>query len=220
MLAVFDLDDTLYPERQFVRGGLDAVGMFLAKDHGCAGAANRLHEIFDGGTRGRVFDQYLKEAGLQQQVKVDDLVQLYRNHQPKIELHRDASELLPVLVQGKTRMALVTDGWEEIQRRKLRALGVDRLFWPIVCTMDHGSDWSKPSTRAFAHVMAQCGTPAPRCVYIADNPAKDFGGPALVGWQTVLIRRPDGIHWGEPDAGHRIDLRIDDLRQVVRILGS
>jgi putative hydrolase of the HAD superfamily len=33
-----------------------------------------------------------------------------------------------------------------------------------------------------------------QCVYIADNPIKDFISPNRLGWRTIRIRRSGGIH--------------------------
>ncbi len=39
--------------------------------------------------------------------------------------------------------------------------------------------------------------PHAECVYVADNPAKDFVAPNQLGWLTIRIVRPDGIYRNE-----------------------
>ena len=31
--------------------------------------------------------------------------------------------------------------------------------------------------------------------FLADNPAKDFQAPDALGWRTLRIRRPGGLHF-------------------------
>jgi len=38
------------------------------------------------------------------------------------------------------------------------------------------------------------GVPPRACIYVADNPAKDFIAPNALGWGTVFIKRPGGIY--------------------------
>jgi len=217
-VVVFDLDDTLYPEQQFVASGLRAVGQDLAERHGVAQAPEILRSIHsEAAQRGRVFDAALTRLGLDASAaEIQRLVALYRNHQPSgLALFADARDLLERL-KPATAMAMVTDGWQRCQRAKLTALGIAGLFDPVIATFDRGADWHKPSPKAFQEVMAAHGGGAPgKYVYVADNPSKDFGGPAALGWGTVQIIRPDGVHRSAPDVGHRIDLVVEDLREIL-----
>ena len=64
--VLFDLDDTLYPERAFVDGGFQAVGQLLAAPSGrsAASLAERLRALHDRDGRGRLFDTLIAELGL------------------------------------------------------------------------------------------------------------------------------------------------------------
>lgn len=216
-VVVFDLDDTLYPEQQFVVSGLRAVGAELARSQGLAQAEETLLQVHgEGSSQGRVLDVALARLNLKAgRDDVRRLVELYRYHQPQgLTLFPDARALLDHLV-GRARLAMVTDGWERCQQAKLAALGIRELFSPTVATFDYGAAWHKPSPRAFQAVMVAHGGARDEYVYIADNPAKDFGGPAGLGWRTARILRPEGVHRTAPDAGHRIDRTVEDLRELV-----
>ena len=59
-LVAFDLDDTLYPERAFVRSGFRVVSDYLLR----SGIVNRrlfsdLEAAFESGIRGRTFNHVL-----------------------------------------------------------------------------------------------------------------------------------------------------------------
>jgi putative hydrolase of the HAD superfamily len=53
-------------------------------------------------------------------------------------------------------------------------------------------------------------------VYVADNPNKDFEAPAALGWLTVRIRHPEGLHAtteSKPDSPPDFD--ITSLSQLI-----
>ncbi len=56
------------------------------------------------------------------------------------------------------------------------------------------------------------GVPAAACVYVADNPAKDFVAANALGWRTVLVKRPDALYADCPaPEGGRPQAVIDTL---------
>ena len=63
---VFDLDDTLYPERQFAFSGYAAVAAAFAErlNRSVADLDNHMGRLFDTPDRGRVFNVILTEAGV------------------------------------------------------------------------------------------------------------------------------------------------------------
>jgi putative hydrolase of the HAD superfamily len=50
-------------------------------------------------------------------------------------------------------------------------------------------------------------------VYVADNPIKDFAGPRRLGWRTVRIRRPGGLHADLP-SGDDVEQEIASLDEL------
>jgi putative hydrolase of the HAD superfamily len=121
-------------------------------------------------------------------------VALYRTHVPTIALASDAAAWLS-RHRHSTRLALITDGLAITQTNKIRALGLDRGgIAPLVCTDEWGRQWWKPHPRSFEFVARHFGEPGARCVYVADNPAKDFIAPRALGWRTVQICRDGALH--------------------------
>ena len=193
-VVVFDLDDTLYLERDFVRSGFAAVGGWLRAHYGVGDFEARAWDLFLAGRRGDVFDRALPELGLDPQpALIRRLVGVYREHLPRIRLERAAADLLAAL-SGRCRLAVLTDGYRDTQRRKIAALGLDPLCRPIVCTDQWGREHWKPSPRGFLHIQQALEAPPERCIYIGDNPAKDFRAPKALGWRTLRLRHPLGEH--------------------------
>lgn len=194
-VIVFDLDDTLYLERDFVRSGLAAAGGWMRQRHGIADFAERAEAVFDRGERGHVFDVVLAEYCLgDRQALVATLVAIYRSHMPEIALAPDAAAWLQRHRHGR-RLALLTDGPAITQSNKVHALGLDNGgISPIVCTGQWGRGYWKPHRRGYDHIEAHWHVPGAACVYVADNPAKDFMTARALGWQTIQIVRPGAIH--------------------------
>lgn len=191
--VVFDLDDTLFPEREFVRSGFKAVGKWLSSQISCpADPAERLQELFDAGRRERLFDHLLAEWKCPDAGRLlPGMIDCYRQHPPAIELYPDARRALDRW-RGRYRLAVITDGPLAAQQGKLAALQLAAHADPLICTDQWGTAFWKPHPRAFEEVEHIWGLAGPRCVYIGDNPSKDFVAPRQLGWQTIQIDRPIG----------------------------
>lgn len=207
---VFDLDDTLYLEREYACSGFAAVGRHMRDELGIEGFAAHCESLLSSGVRGTIFDQALRELGHDGGGGlVDRLVEIYRNHLPQIALAPDAEACLARL-RGKR--ALITDGPEKMQRAKIAALGLEQHVELIIATGAWPGDFGKPHPRSFTEVMAWSGQPARAHVYVADNAAKDFITPRALGWRTVQILRPGHIHHAAPPSpGHSAEMVIETL---------
>ncbi|MDA0204082.1 MAG: HAD family hydrolase [Acidobacteria bacterium] len=191
---VLDLDDTLYPERDYVRSGFAIVDSLAAERIGLQSFGDACWERFLNGERGRIFDTVLQSrCGRVDTELVGDMVRAYRLHRPVIDLHPDARRLLDRARNLKLPLALVTDGPRESQRAKIDALALEHRFASIVVTAELGVGKSKPHPAAFELVQTVFGSDQ-RFVYIADNPHKDFLAPNQLGWTSISIQRTSGIY--------------------------
>jgi putative hydrolase of the HAD superfamily len=205
---VLDIDDTLYLERDYVRSGFRAVGDWVAGAFGATGFFERAWTAFEEGHRGDIFNRCLAEVGVQAADAVEQMVAVYRSHQPDIALMPDAQRFLDRVPAG--RLAVITDGPLASQQAKAHALQLSRWSETIVFTAEHGPGFPKPSPRAFQFVAERLQATGRRCCYIADNPLKDFQGPKSLGWRTVRIRRRGGLHFNLLSTAD-VDFEIDSL---------
>lgn len=216
--VVFDLDDTLYLERDYVRSGFRAVGRHVRERFGVDGFCEAAWNRFEAGARGNIFDLAFADLGVAvQQKAVAALVEVYREHYPAISLLPDARRALSQ-VSAEVPVALITDGFVSCQRNKLAALGIEPVFASIIVTDELGQQFRKPHPRAFEVTQQRIG-PA-NFVYVGDNPAKDFHSPMLMGWTTVRIRRRYGLHvHAEPNANFP-HYEIETLNELAGVLGE
>ena len=211
---LFDLDDTLYPEREYVLSGFRAVAdwaehhLGIPSQRGC----EQLTELFERGVRGNTFDRWLSGYGLNDPEKVADLVRVYRDHEPHIRLFPDAVDVLPKL-HKEYRLGLVSDGYHEVQRRKIASLAIENYFDVIVLSDSLGRNFWKPSPKPFHVALAKLGINAEDAVYVGDNPEKDFLGARHAGLRSVRIKRPNCEHTQDSPATpeHMPDVTIESL---------
>lgn len=196
-LFVFDVDDTLYLERDYVLSGFTAVGDYVKAKTGFTDFTKRATEIFASGGRSTIFDRLIEENTQLSRLNPLELVAVYREHAPKIAMLDDAAAFIETVKHDAT-LAVVTDGPAQSQRAKVQALTVSNWASEVVITSERGEDWPKPSTRSFQHLQDSFGVCPERCVYFGDNPSKDFQGPRSLGWKTVRIRRPNGVYFDTP----------------------
>jgi len=217
--VVFDLDDTLYPEKQFVLSGFRAVSDWLADRYGKPGFFEIATGFFASGTRGNIFDLSLKRLGMNFDNNfVKQLVQVYREHKPLLKLHEDAVWALDSYGASR-KLGLITDGYLAVQQNKVEALGISQQFDTICYSDQYGSDCWKPSPVPYNKVMEDLSCSGDECVYVADNPAKDFVTARALGWLTVQICR----HGGEyvnlvPLSGYEAHFRIASFYELTTLI--
>jgi putative hydrolase of the HAD superfamily len=210
--VVFDLDDTLFLERDYARSGFAAVDRWMHERLGIAGFGARAWGAFETGTRGTIFDEALRAAGLDPEPGlVSTLVDVYRHHQPDIAMLPDAAAALRALADRDVVLAVVTDGPLASQHAKARAMSAHEWAAVVVFTEELGL--AKPDPASFARVEQLVERAGHECAYVADNPIKDFRGPRQRGWTTVRVRRPGSLHFGVPN-GPDVDLEVADLTEL------
>lgn len=210
-MIVFDLDDTLYLERDFANSGFAHLGVWVQATHGVAGFEAACRALFEAGERRRVFDLACARLGWAGgAARVPEMIAAYRAHPPRIGLCPDAARWLDT---HPGPFGLITDGPGQMQANKIAALGLDARIAHRCVTDWLGPGRGKPHPAAFA-LMEEAGGRG-RMVYVADNPAKDFVTPKARGWLTVQVTRPGGVHDpAPPDAAHAAHLRLADLDQL------
>lgn len=205
MLYVLDIDDTLYLERDYVRSGFCAIDRWLAENRNMEDFFERAWALFERGVRGNIFDTVLEDLGIFDKELVSHLVHLYRVHHPDISLQSDAMGFLKKYNQDD--LAIITDGYSLAQWAKIRALNLEQYVDKIIVTDDWGKEFWKPNPRAY--ILAQDGRSPKECVYIADNPLKDFEVPVKLGWApSVRIRRKGSLHYAIDTPGSCIEVEL------------
>lgn len=195
--VVFDLDDTLYPEKVYIQSGFRAVSRQIAQlEAHLEGQViyELLCEEFDQGQRQRVFDKVLERLGLiVDDQMIAELVSLYRCHRPVLKLE-DSVRMVLEQLGSRYKLGLLTDGWLPAQKLKVESLALESTFDHIIYTEELGRQYWKPARRPYELMTDELGVSHDQCAYIADNPVKDFVAPNQLGWLTIQLHRSEGVH--------------------------
>jgi HAD superfamily hydrolase (TIGR01549 family) len=184
----FDLDNTLYDQRQHIMNVAESAGDWLCRDAGAESDHVRrvILEAWDtlGPTYPKLFDDVLKRLGLLTKERIDAFVRLYHSCVEPLTTYPGIKQLLNCLANKKP-LFLLSDGNAQMQRRKLESLGIVPFFEVIVFTAEYGV--KKPSLESFRLVVEQFGFRAQCMLYVGDNPACDIAGASAVGMKTARV---------------------------------
>lgn len=173
-IVVFDLDDTLYKEIDYLISayhaiadtvGLDVVEEMLAWYRLGENAFQRLIEEYDVG------------------ISMADLLEIYRYHMPNIVLSPESAVFLSYLRETNVKVGIITDGRSRTQRNKLSVLGLEWIE-DVVISEELGSEKPNEANYRFFEDKYK----GYQFTYIADNPKKDFITPNKLGWKTICLR--------------------------------
>jgi putative hydrolase of the HAD superfamily len=193
-IVVFDLDDTLYPEIEYVRSGFRAVAFALEDrfDVHAEEAFALLWRALQVHGRGKTFDRVLEELGVHSRAAVRSLVDTYRGHVPELTLPAESRRVLERL--SDRPLYLVSDGHKGVQARKLAALGIEPCFRHCYLTNRYGIARQKPSPHVFQLLVRREGCDPGDVVYVGDDPHKDFCGIRPLGFRTLRVRTGRHAH--------------------------
>ena len=189
--VIFDLDDTLYSEKDYVRSGYHAVA-------GCfpqvANMQKKLWTAFEA--KQPAIDAVLEAEGLATPGNKEKALHTYRSHTPTIQMYDGVAALLQRLKRTK-KLGLITDGRPDGQRAKIQALGIEAYFDHIIVTDELGGpSYRKPNEAAFRLMQQALDVPFGKMVYIGDNTKKDFIAPQKLGMKAIYFQNKDGLYGG------------------------
>ncbi len=218
-LIAFDLDDTLYRERDYVASGQRAVAEAIAPYAGTEpGVLEKIMQTSDDAFE--ALEQAITPTAAKTMFPVSRMVEIYRFHKPSISPDAGVTQVLEALVRRGNRLAVITDGNAVRQHAKISALGLDRFFPPenVIIGTDSSSDKNTPVPFAAAEALA----PGLRHIYVGDNTAKDFHWPNIRGWLTIMLRdsRRLNIHPQNPSGvppACRPAMTVDSVSALIQL---
>lgn len=180
-VILFDLDDTLYKEIDFLCSAYRDISTEIERRFG-------VHQVYE-----QMIEDYRDHQDVFQQV-IDRigggldksyLLDRYRSHIPQIRLDQETISCLSALKDRHIPMGLITDGRSVTQRNKIRALGLHTWMEDpdIIISEEFGSE--KPSEQNYRYFEERY--PDSSFWYVGDNLRKDFVTPNRLGWQTVCL---------------------------------
>jgi putative hydrolase of the HAD superfamily len=117
-------------------------------------------------------------------------------------------ELLQDL-QFSYRLHIITNGFDEVQRVKLKSSGIEGLFQEVVTSERVGA--SKPSPLIFAHAQRRAGALSEESLMVGDNVLSDMLGARQAGWDHAHFTAETAP---DPAATYRVQ-HMDELRPLL-----
>lgn len=184
---IFDLDDTLYSEKDYVFSGYKAVAKYLGDDS----YADILWGFFEA--KKSAIDELL--SAINRKEEKENVLNVYRHHMPKIHLYAGVQERLKELRRSGYKIGIITDGRPEGQRNKITALGIEDMVDDIIITDELGGvQFRKPCDIAFRIMVTRWKFSPEEVLYVGDNIAKDFQACKQLGLQWKWIKNDDGLY--------------------------
>ncbi|MDP6044220.1 MAG: HAD family hydrolase [Phycisphaerae bacterium] len=218
--VIFDLDDTLYAERDYVLSGYGAISRHLSHDSARADELRQwLWKRFLDGQADGAFNALSDHfsLGLDGE-QIVELVGIYREHRPQIT-PRSGVEALLARLHHDRKLGIVSDGFLPAQEFKLESLGIAQYFDSIIFTETMGRQAWKPSTAGFEAICRELKIGADKCTYIGDNPSKDFAAPNALGWRTVQLLLDGQVHSHKPTpVGGKAQIIVNSIDELDQLL--
>lgn len=208
----FDLDHTLWDfERNSSESLTEIYHSSSLNDHGIGSMElfiqsflrvnTRLWEDFDSGKfhhsyiRENRFKMVFEELGVECPPHHVEIGETYLNTLPtKKHLLEGALDALTYANSAGYKMHIVTNGFNEIQARKITSSGISHFFENVI-TFENANA-KKPDPAIFAYALQMADASAKECIMIGDNWIADIMGAKQFGMDTIYYN-PAGLKFDD-----------------------
>jgi len=188
--VIFDLDDTLYSEKEYVRSGYQKIAAVIPQ---VDNAAEKLWTLFE--EKKPVIDELLKQENILSEEVKQACLHAYRYQIPDIHLYEGVVEMITEFKSQGLKIGIITDGRPEGQRAKLQVLGLEAMVDEIIVTDEFGGpEFRKPNPKAFETMKERLGIEYAEMCYVGDNTKKDFIAPKELGMRSIWFENKDGLY--------------------------
>jgi len=211
--VIFDLDDTLYSEKEYVKSGFKKVAETIGEN--VSEIEKQLWQAFENNEN--AIDSVLKANDIYSDELKNKCVVEYRYHVPDIHFYEDVVDTLIALKENGTKIGIITDGRPEGQRAKIKSLGLEKMVDEIIVTDELGGvRFRKPDDISFRIMQKRLNVKFSEMVYVGDNLNKDFIAPMQLGMQACYYENKDGLYYNEKLTHSNIK-KISKIAEVLNL---
>ncbi|SHN10703.1 HAD family hydrolase [Gracilibacillus kekensis] len=198
---IFDVDDTLYDQalsfHQTFRKLVKENSTYQELDAIYRASRKYSERLFDQSEKGEIttfewqtgrFIKALNDFNISiSSETASDFNDVYKQQQGRITLFPEIKELLSILKQKGTQLAILTNGEEQHQTMKIKQLELHKWIPEenIFISGSHGI--AKPNKEIFDIVTDKLKCDPVETVYIGDSFEKDIIGAKQAGWQAIWM---------------------------------
>ena len=134
--------------------------------------------------RGRLIDSFNFFDLIYTTEKIDEIADAYIQELPfDNHLFEGAVEILDYLIL-KYKLHIITNGFEEVQHKKLKNSGIDHYFSTVTTSEEVGL--KKPNPKVFLTALNKANSFPTQSVMIGDSLEADILGANNIGMQTIF----------------------------------
>ncbi|MDE6480800.1 MAG: YjjG family noncanonical pyrimidine nucleotidase [Muribaculaceae bacterium] len=224
----FDLDDTLFDfskasllslqklwdETSEIRERFDNLNAFLENYHTNNKHMWELHES------GKITADFLKGERFRLTIAPDrndfeiqkfsrNLNDRYLRHLGECNAPMEGAKELLQYISRKRLIGILTNGFTEVQYRKIQTTGLDRYIQRMIISDEIGIQ--KPDSRLFRHAEQATGATPQSTIMVGDNPDNDMQGALNAGWHAIYFNRKQKPF---ASASHHFLGQIDSFKDI------
>ena len=134
--------------------------------------------------RGRLIDSFIFFDLIYTTEKIDEIADAYIQELPfDNHLFEGAVEILDYLIL-KYKLHIITNGFEEVQHKKLKNSGIDHYFSTVTTSEEVGV--KKPNPKVFLTALNKANSLPAQSVMIGDSLEADILGANNIGMKTIF----------------------------------
>ena len=128
----------------------------------------------------------------------------------KKELVPGAEEMLKTLKSRGYKLYVITNGFLEVQKRKMRNSGKEQLFDMSIISDEAGA--LKPNRKFFDYAFEKTGAVPSETLVIGDDPEADIAGAVEYGLKCIYFNRK------HKPCEYKVDAEVADLKDIADLL--
>lgn len=219
-VVIFDLDDTLISEKEYIKSGYQHIAeiienKFSIDKNQVYDDLINLSRVSPKNVYNRLYDNYQIKYSKEM---ILDLVKEYRGHFPDIQFYDDVITCLTELKKLGIKVGIITDGYAIAQRQKLKAINAGKYFDEIIITDELGREFWKPHPKAFELTKKKFNINFDEIIYIGDNPEKDFYISTVYPITTVRILRGGFYKERHYHKGVKEHFNVKSLKEIQSLI--
>lgn len=163
----------------------------------------------------KIVCEYLNESGFfREHLGAEEFVSIiYEGFSQFAVPFSFTDSVLEKLYDMDLKVGLITNGVLEVQKAKIRMLGLERKFDEIIIC--HTPELKKPNTLAFELMSQKLGIAPDELMYVGDHPKNDVDASRRAGYTPVWVRTMP--RWLLEDI-EKCELQVDTVAEIPDIV--
>lgn len=168
-LVVFDLDDTLYQETDYLFSAYQEIEKYISKIIGIpyGEVSGLLQTTFESKGRDGLFDFFLDHFNIKDTGIKAEMLNILRTNNCNISLFPEAGRMINELHEAGKDLAILTNGNIIQQKNKVKCLGICDLY-PFVDVVYAAEVGAKPQPTGLYHISRKHDCPLNKMAFIGD----------------------------------------------------